>query len=68
MGSGRAAGVDPRALWSANDATRAKYASEELRYYWNDHRIVSAREFHGGAAAQVRGARGRSESRLYGVY
>lgn len=65
---GRAKGIDPRSLWTANERTRAAYASEELRLYWNTHRIVSAAEFHGGAAAQTRGARARNESRLYGVY
>jgi hypothetical protein len=64
---GKAKGIDPRSLWTANDATRAAYASEELRRYWNDHRIVSASEFH-SAAEQHRGGRRRAESRLYGVY
>lgn len=64
---GRARGIDPRSLWTANDATRARYASEELRAYWDAHPIVTRREF-GSAAAQASGGRRRTESRLYGVY
>lgn len=64
---GRAKGVDPRSLWTAGDAARARYASEELRAYWDAHPIVTRREF-GSEEAQRRGARGRQESRLYGVY
>lgn len=65
---GRAKGIDPRSLWTANEKTRAAYASEELRQYWNAHPVLSAAEFRGGGAAQVRGARARRESALYGVY
>jgi hypothetical protein len=64
---GRARGVDPRSLWSASDATRARYASEELRLWWNDHRIVTKSEFQ-GERGELRGAQRRRESRLYGVY
>lgn len=64
---GRARGIDPRSLWTASDATRARYASEELRLYWNDHRIVTKSEFH-GERGELAGGRRRRESRLYGVY
>lgn len=65
---GRARGIDPRSLWTANERTRAAYASEELRRYWDSHPIVGADEFTGGEAAQRRGGTRRRESRLYGVY
>lgn len=64
---GRANGIDPRALWTAGDRARARYASEELRGYWDAHPVVTYREF-ASEAGQHRGARRRSESRLYGVY
>jgi hypothetical protein len=64
---GRAKGIDGRSLWTANDRTRAAYASEELRQWWDQHPIVSAREFQ-TEAEHHRGARRRRESRLYGVY
>lgn len=62
------AGIDERSLWSAPEARVKKYASPELRAYFEDHPRVSRAEFLGGAAAQTRGARERRESRLYGVY
>lgn len=64
---GRAKGIDPRSLWTANERTRAAYASVELRQYWDRHPVVSAAEF-ASEAGQHRGARARKESRLYGVY
>lgn len=65
---GRARDIDPRSLWTANERTRKAYASEELRRYWDNHPIVGADEFTGGAEAQRRGGTRRRESRLYGVY
>lgn len=35
--AGRAAGVDPRSLFSGSGARARKYASEELRGFWDDH-------------------------------
>lgn len=64
---GRAAGIDPRSLWTANERTRAAYASVELRQHWDQHPIISASEFR-SEAGQHRGARARRESRLHGVY
>lgn len=66
--AGQRADVDPRTLWSGSDARRAKYASEDLRRYWDEHRIVTRAEFLGGAAEQTRGGRRRGASQLYGVY
>jgi len=65
---GEAADVDPRSLFTGPEARARKYASEELRRYWDQHPRVSRAEFLGGEAAQLRGGRGRAESRLYGVY
>lgn len=68
---GEARGIDGRSLWTASNATRQRYASEELRDYWNRHGILTRREFgraHNSAASQVRANRARRESRLYGVY
>lgn len=59
--------IDPRSLWAANDVTRAKYASWELRQYWDEHPPVRRNEF-GNGPAQVRGARQRATSMLYGTY
>jgi hypothetical protein len=64
---GRAKGVDPRALWTANDRTRQAYASEELRHFWDIHPIVSPTEFRRGQAAD-RARQRRRTSSLYGVY
>ncbi|MFI5778128.1 phage minor capsid protein [Nocardia sp. NPDC051570] len=35
--AGQAAGIDPRSLWFGNAKTAEKYASEELRAYWDQH-------------------------------
>lgn len=64
---GRAKGVDPRAFWSSA-ALRDRYASDELRGYFDQHPPISKREFTQGEAAQTSGARGRRERQLYGVY
>lgn len=63
---GKRAGVDPRAFWSDARA-RDRYASDELRAYFDQHPPVSKREFTSGRA-QTSGARRRREQRLYGVY
>lgn len=65
---GRAKGIDPRSLWTANDRTRNAYASEELRAYWNAHPVLSAAEFGQADEHAHRAARSRRESSLYGVY
>lgn len=65
--AGRAKGIDPRSLWTASKATRDRYASDELRAYWDKHPILTEDEFtseHGAA----RGARRHRSERLYGVY
>lgn len=66
--AGEHAGVDPRSLFYGDERRARKYASEELRRYWEDHPRVTRAEFMGGEAAQLAGARARRESRLYGVY
>ena len=66
--AGRAADVDPRTLFTGSERRAAKYASEELRRYWDEHPRGSRAEFLGGAAGQARAGRRRGESRLYGVY
>lgn len=65
--AGQAADIDPRSLFYGPEARARKYASEELRRYWDQHPRVSSAEFHSERAAQL-GGRGRRESRLYGVY
>lgn len=66
--AGERANIDPRSLLTGPESRVRKYASEELRRYFEDNRRVSRDEFFGGHEAQVRGARRRRESRLYGVY
>lgn len=51
---------DPRSLWTANDRTRAAYASDELREYWARHPPQTVAEFHAG--------RQQSRHRLYDIY
>ena len=63
---GRRAGVDPRAFWSDARA-RDRYASDELRAYFDQHPPITKREFT-SARAQTGGARRRRGQRLYGVY
>jgi hypothetical protein len=65
--AGQRADIDPRSLFTGPESRARKYASEELRRYWEDHPRVSPSEF-GSEAAQLRGGRRRHESRLYGVY
>ena len=64
---GQRAGVDPRTFWTDKRA-RDRYASDELRGYFDRHPPVSAREFAGGHQAHASGARRRQGERLYGVY
>lgn len=64
---GRARGVDPRSLWTANDRTKQAYASEELRAYWNAHPVLSSAEF-GRQESADRARQRRRTSSLYGVY
>lgn len=61
--AGQAAGVDPRTLWFGPERTAEKYASEELRAYWDEHGRPTLEEFKADlldpeAAAKIRGARG----------
>lgn len=71
--AGRAAGVNPRSLWSASPATARKYASEELLRWWEDHggRLTFTEyqgQMGGGAARrQAQASRGRGAGRDYGT-
>ncbi|MGV9662587.1 phage minor capsid protein [Nocardia niigatensis] len=61
--AGQAAGVDPRSLWFGNERTAEKYASEELRAYWDQHGRPTLDEFKAdlldpAAADRMRSARG----------
>lgn len=60
--AGERAGVDPRSLWFGNAATAAKYASEELRAWWDEHGRPTLAEFKAelldpGSATRMRAAR-----------
>ncbi|WP_328438276.1 phage minor capsid protein [Nocardia puris] len=61
--AGERAGVDPRTLWFGNAATAERYASEELRAYWDLHGRPTFDEFKAElldpqSAARMRSARG----------
>ncbi|MFI5778690.1 phage minor capsid protein [Nocardia sp. NPDC051570] len=61
--AGQAAGVDPRSLWFGNATTAEKYASEELRAYWDQHSRPTLDEFKADLldpqeADRIRSARG----------
>ncbi|QIS18537.1 phage minor capsid protein [Nocardia terpenica] len=61
--AGQAAGVDPRSLWFGNAKTAEKYASEELRAYWDQHGRPTLNEFKADLldpqeADRIRSARG----------
>lgn len=42
---GRARGVDPRQLFRGNEATARRYASEELKQWWDDHGRITLEDF-----------------------
>lgn len=72
---GRAAGVDPRTLWTGPEARARKYASEELRAYFDQHGRLTAGEWRRRSAQERDAAeyedervRRRADRRLYGVY
>jgi hypothetical protein len=60
------AGIDPRSLWTSARA-RDRYASDELRSWFDRNPPVSLREF-GSERGQARGAQRARERQLYGVY
>lgn len=74
--SGRRGRVDPRTLFTGPQSRVDKYASEELKNYFDQHGRVTATEFRRAAARQraeyqeERAARrrGGGRDRLYGVY
>ncbi|WP_067565826.1 phage minor capsid protein [Nocardia acidivorans] len=43
--AGQAAGIDPRSLWFGNAKAAEKYASEELRAFWDQHGRPTLDEF-----------------------
>lgn len=56
---GQAQGIDPRKLWTGNEAFARKWASDELREWWDQHGRLSFEEFAqrlltGGAAERFR--------------
>ncbi|WP_416565061.1 phage minor capsid protein [Nocardia testacea] len=61
--AGERAGVDPRSLWFGSEKLAEKYASEELRAYWDEHGRTTLEEFKAElldpqSAARMRSARG----------
>lgn len=69
--AGRAAGIDPATLWSGTSARARKYASDELKQWWEEHggRITVA-EFaaqFSGDRALAAAARGAGQGRDYGI-
>lgn len=61
--AGVAAGIDPRSLWFGSERNAAKYASEELRAYWDQHGRPTLEEFKAdlldsAAGAKIRNMRG----------
>lgn len=65
--AGRDAGIDERSLFTGPESRVQKYASPELRRYFENHPRVSRSEFMGGAEAQRAGGRRRSEGNLLGI-
>jgi hypothetical protein len=47
--AGKAAGIDPRSLWSGNADRARKYASEELKTFWQRNGRLSYGAFRAGA-------------------
>lgn len=68
--AGKAAGVDPKSLWTGSERRANKYASEELRAYFDKHGRLTRNEWKRAQvgereALEAEDARSR---RLYGVY
>ena len=57
--AGRAAGIDPKSLFTGTETRAYKYASDELKYYWQEHPRQSFDMFIGDAEA--RGRSGKAE-------
>jgi hypothetical protein len=55
--AGVAAGIDPFSLWRGPASRAAKYASEELRNFWDRNRRVTKSEYAWHAARPGRGGR-----------
>ena len=47
--AGKAAGIDPRTLWQGNTARARKYASEELKTFWQRHGRINFSTFRADA-------------------
>lgn len=58
--AGRAAGINARDLWSGPSALAARYASEELREFWEKHARLTRTEYIDAIAAARRAARDES--------
>lgn len=70
--AGRAAGVDPVSLWSGTAARARKYASEELKRWWEEHGgrhpfAVWSAEYTGDGTRARREHAGRGAGRDFGV-
>jgi hypothetical protein len=62
--AGRAAGIDPHSLFSGPRARAEKYASPELKEFWDQHGRLTYTEFRGqvlGARADRQAARAARE-------
>jgi hypothetical protein len=81
--AGRAAGIHPRTLFTGPEARARKYASEELRNFWDDNGRMTIGEYRrhlasereaveaGDRSRRARARRrppGRADKKLYGVY
>lgn len=68
--AGRAAGVNPRSLWTGPEARARRYASEELRAYWDKHGRLTKTEWNRQAEKEREIAEYEDDRsrRLYGVY
>jgi molybdopterin-guanine dinucleotide biosynthesis protein len=66
--AGRAAGVDPRSLWEGNAATARKYASEELKTYWQRNGRLTRGAFASHALGRRSDRAARQSSQKEGWY
>lgn len=55
--AGRAAGVDPKSLFTGTEARALKYASDELKWYWSEHPRLSFDAYVGDKDAAARAGR-----------
>lgn len=71
--AGVAAGIDPRSLWGGRADRARKYASEELKRWWEDHPRMTLTEFRASMLgrdrdlAAARAGAGRGNGRDFGL-